>query len=97
MLDSPLATYHILIGASALLLIMGLIMVFSASSVESYKLFGSSFVLAERQFMFAGIGVLLTLGVSRLPISTVRKSAWPLLILAVLLLMAVLVIGVSVA
>ncbi len=97
MLDSPLATYHILIGASALLLIMGLIMVFSASSVESYKLFGSSFVLAERQFMFAGIGVLLMLGVSRLPISTVRKSAWPLLILAVLLLMAVLVIGVSVA
>ena len=97
LLDSPLATYHLLVGSTVILLGMGLVMVLSASSVESYKVFGSSFVLAERQFMFAGIGVLLMLAVSRVPVSSIRRAAWPLLAAAIVLLVVVLVIGVSVA
>ena len=97
LLSSPLATYHLLVGSTTLLLALGLVMVLSASSVESYKVFGSSFVLAQRQFMFAGLGVLLMLVISRVPITSIRRFAWPLLVGSFVLLVAVLVIGVSVA
>jgi len=97
LLTSPLSTYHILLGATGLLLALGLVMVLSASSVESYKVFGSSFVLAQRQLMFAIIGVVLMLVTSRLPVRTIRGLAWPSLGLALVLLLLVLVIGVSVA
>lgn len=96
-LSSPLATYHVLLGATALLLALGLVMVLSASSVESYKLYGSSFVLAQRQLMFAVGGVALMLVVSRIPVRSVRRAAWLGLAVALLLLVVVLVIGVSVA
>ena len=36
-LDRPLTSYYLLLGASALLLTIGLIMVLSASSVYSYE------------------------------------------------------------
>ena len=36
-LDRPLTAYYLLLGASALLLTIGLIMVLSASSVYSYE------------------------------------------------------------
>ena len=97
LLSSPLATYHLLVGSTTLLLALGLVMVLSASSVESYKVFGSSFVLAQRQFMFAGFGVLLMLLISRVPIASIRRLAWPLLGATLVLLVLVLVIALALA
>ena len=42
-LDRPLTTYYLLIGAAALLLTIGLIMVLSASSVFSFRATGDSY------------------------------------------------------
>ena len=43
--EHPLATYHVILGATLLLLILGIAMVLSASTVESYRVFGSAYTL----------------------------------------------------
>ena len=53
----PLAPYHLILGAAMLLLILGLVMVLSSSSVESYEIHDSAFTLFSRQAIFAVIGV----------------------------------------
>ncbi|MSY41652.1 MAG: hypothetical protein F2646_05885, partial [Actinobacteria bacterium] len=96
-LAHPLSTYYLLIGASMLLLVLGVIMVLSASSIESYRVFGSAYTLAQRQAMFAVIGVIVMIIAARTAIVFWRKLSWLLLSIALLLLVAVLFIGVEVA
>ncbi|MSZ56934.1 MAG: putative lipid II flippase FtsW, partial [Actinobacteria bacterium] len=55
--DNPLSTYYIIAGSTLLLLVIGVVMVTSASSIESFRVFGSAYTLAQRQGMFAIIGV----------------------------------------
>jgi cell division protein FtsW len=97
LLNHPLSTYYLLLGTTLLLLILGLIMVLSASSIESYKVFGSSYTLVQRQALFAGLGVVGMLFAARTSVQFWRGSAWALFVLAFGLLVAVLVIGVEVA
>ena len=53
-LDRPLTSYYLLVGASALLLTIGLIMVLSASSVYSYEVNdGDSYALGPAAAGFA--------------------------------------------
>lgn len=97
LLNHPLSTYYLLISTTLLLLILGLIMVMSASSIESYKVFGSSYTLAQRQGLFAVLGVVAMYFTSRTSVQFWRGAAWMLFLLAFGLLVAVLVIGVEVA
>ena len=97
LLDHPLSTYYLLLGTTLLLLTLGLIMVLSASSIESFRVFGSAYTLVQRQALFAVGGVVAMLIVSRTSRQFWRGSAWVLFILAFGLLVAVLVIGVEVA
>ena len=95
--EHPLATYHVLLGATLLLLLLGIAMVLSASTVLSYQVFGSAYTLWFRQVMFAVVGLVAMVAASRMPVSFYRRLAYPLLIFAVVSLVAVLVIGHSVA
>lgn len=95
MLDRPLASYYLIIGTSALLLALGLIMVLSASSTTSFASSGSSFAIAERQGIWMAIGIpALWIG-SRLPVRAYRVLGYPLLLLSFALLLLVLVPGVG--
>lgn len=94
--DHPLSSYYLLLGSTLLLLALGLVMVLSASSIESFKVFGSAYTVAQRQAMFAVLGVVLMLVATRAPVAFWRGLAWPSLIVAFLLLVAVLVPGVGV-
>nr|WP_218855680.1 putative lipid II flippase FtsW [Nocardioides daedukensis] len=85
-LDRPLTSYYLLLGASALLLTVGLIMVLSASSVYSYRENGDSYSVVKRQLMWVAIGLPLAVVASRMPQRLLRKLVWPGLGLAVLLL-----------
>ncbi len=96
LLQHPAATYYLLLGSTLLLLTLGLVMVWSASSVESIKVFGSSGTLAGRQALFAALGVVAMLVASRVPVRWWRRLAWPALLGSAVLLVAVLIPGIGV-
>jgi len=76
-LDRPLTSYYLLLGASALLLTIGVIMVLSASSVYSFEQNnGDSYAVVKRQLMWVAIGIPCAWLASRLPQSTIRRFAW---------------------
>jgi cell division protein FtsW len=75
-LARPLTSYYLLIGAAALLLTLGLIMVLSASSVFSYDRTGDSFLIVRRQLMWVILGLPTAFVVSRLPSRWIRRLAY---------------------
>ena len=93
----PLSAYYLLMGSALLLLLLGLIMVMSASSIESVRVFGSPYTLAQRQAFFALLGVVAMFFAARTSVQFWRAFAWPLLLAAFGFLVAVLIIGVEVA
>jgi len=93
----PMVLYYLLLGAALALLLLGLLMVLSASSVLSIRQFGSPYTLAQRQGLFAAAGIVLMLIATRVPVAWWRRLAWPALVIAFGLLGAVLVIGVEVS
>jgi len=97
LLNHPLSTYYLLLGTTLLLLALGLIMVLSASSIESFRVHGSAYTLAQRQGLFAVLGVIGMFFAARTSVQFWRGLAWPIIGAAFILLVAVLVIGVEVA
>ncbi|USQ81484.1 FtsW/RodA/SpoVE family cell cycle protein [Ornithinimicrobium faecis] len=67
-LRSPVAPYYLLLTATGLLVSIGLVMVLSASSVGSYQSSGNSYKVFLNQLMFAGMGIVLGLIASRIPV-----------------------------
>ncbi|GAA1144414.1 putative lipid II flippase FtsW [Nocardioides aquiterrae] len=93
-LDRPLTAYYLLLGASALLLTIGLVMVLSASSVYSYEQNGGdSYAVVKRQLMWVLIGIPCAYVASRLPHELLRRFAWLGLVVSVLLLALIRVPG----
>ncbi|MCC3293810.1 putative lipid II flippase FtsW [Arthrobacter sp. zg-Y411] len=94
------SSYYTILGATLALTAIGLMMVLSASSVESIAAAAGSdagaattFDLFLKQSMFAAAGVVAMLGLSRLGPRQYRWFAWPLYFVGVILLGLVLVIG----
>ena len=86
-LDRPLTCYYLLLGASALLLTIGVIMVLSASSVYSYENNdGDSYAVVKRQLMWVGLGLPAAFVASRMSQRMLRRFAWFGLVMAVFLL-----------
>jgi cell division protein FtsW len=94
-LDRPLASYQLVLGTSAMLLGLGLIMVLSASSVYAYHVYDNSFAVINRQAAFAVVGVVGAVIGARMPLSLLRKLIRPFLIVAVLLMLATFIPGVG--
>lgn len=90
-LGRPLASFHLVLAICGLLLVLGLTMVLSASSVVSYNRSGSSvYALFGKQALFVAVGgVLFWLGL-RIPLARIRQLSTAAMIGAVLLLVAVL-------
>lgn len=85
-LGRPLASYYLLVSSAGLLLIIGLAMVFSATSVEAFVTNGNAFTSIEKQAISAGIGLLAFWLCQRLPVRAYRALAKPGLILAFVLI-----------
>jgi len=96
-LEHPMALYNIIFWSTIALLVSGLVMVASASSIFAYENFnGNQWALVERQLLFAGIGVFGLLVMANQDNERIKKYSGPFLITVVGLLCAVLVIGSSV-
>ncbi|TWE13241.1 cell division-specific peptidoglycan biosynthesis regulator FtsW [Rudaeicoccus suwonensis] len=88
-LESPVAPYYLLLGATSLLVAFGLVMVLSASSVTSYQASGSPYTVFNNQAIFAVLGVIVAACASRMPVRVWKVLALPAFIGAVLLEMLV--------
>ncbi|MFC3690325.1 putative lipid II flippase FtsW [Aquipuribacter hungaricus] len=92
-LDTPVTSFVLVSSATGLLLVFGLLMVLSSSSVESYATAGNPWAIAGRQIMFAAIGLPLLLVAARLPVLWWKRLAWPALFGALFLQCLVFVPG----
>ena len=96
-LERPLTPYYLLVGATALLLAIGLIMVLSASSVDGFEKHGNSYYWALKQAMWVAVAMPCAWLATRLPLKFLRVVAWPgLLVAAVLLALTQTGLGVEV-
>jgi cell division protein FtsW len=95
-LDRPLTSYYLLLGSSAMLLTIGLIMVLSASSVNSFRVYDDSYAIVKRQLMWVMIGVPAAFVASRIPLRHLRRLAYPGYLTAIVLLGLVAKFGVTV-
>jgi cell division protein FtsW len=93
LLDRPLTSYYLVLGSSAMLLLLGLLMVLAASNVESFQKFQSSFSIFQKQAMWAAAGLPIMWVAYRLPVRVLRVLAYPMVIGAVILLCLVPVLG----
>ena len=83
--DSAVTSYYLLGGATILLLVLGLVMVLSSSSVDSLQDGDSAYSVFFDQAKFALMGLPFMLVAARLRPSFYMKIAWPALVLAMCL------------
>ncbi len=95
-LDRPLTTYYLLVGATALLLTIGLIMVLSSSSVRSFQQTGDSYTIVRRQLLWVALGVPLAFIASRVGHVWLRRLAYPAFSVSLILLVLTARFGVEV-
>ncbi len=72
-----------------MILAIGLVSLYSASYAYAYYYSGDSYVYIARQLLFAALGVVTMFAVSTIDYHVLHKFAWPILGLAVLLLIVV--------
>ncbi|WP_407342436.1 putative lipid II flippase FtsW [Pengzhenrongella phosphoraccumulans] len=93
--NSVVTSYYLLTGATAILVVLGLVMVLSSSSVESLAADKSAYTEFAKQARFALIGLPLLWIASRLPLRFYKRAGWPLLGAAAFLQLMVVFFGIS--
>ena len=96
--NSAVSSYYLIAGASAMLVVLGLVMVLSSSSVDSLTATqgASPYSIFFNQARFAIVGLPLAWVAGRLPPSAYKRFAWPVLAFAMVLQMLVPFLGVEV-
>ena len=91
--NSTVTSYYLLVGATGLLLVVGLVMVLSSSTIESIAAGKSPYAAFIVQGRYALIGLPFMLLAARLPVRWYKRLAWPALLVSVGLLAAVPFLG----
>ncbi|MGZ4622317.1 MAG: putative lipid II flippase FtsW [Blastococcus sp.] len=94
-LDGPMTSCHLVLGAAGLLLTIGLVMVFSASSIEAALAHEPVWAPGVQQVVWAFIGILAMLAALRMPAGFLRRWSPIALIGVAFLLLIVLVPGIG--
>jgi cell division protein FtsW len=89
------SSFYFLLGATFLLLIFGIVMIFSASSVTAFAKYGDSFYYLKRQILWASIGLILLLFFAGTDYHLIRRWLRPLLLFTIISLAVVLVPGIG--
>ncbi|SDG81753.1 cell division protein FtsW [Sinosporangium album] len=95
LLNRPLTSYYLVLGCTTLLLVIGLMMVLSASSIEAIEETGTPFYWFFKQSFSAFLGVTLMWICSRLPQKFFRWAGYPLVALSIIGLLVVIFVGES--
>lgn len=75
-LEHPLSPYTLVLGSSGILLLIGIVMVLSASSVFAADTYGTSTYFFLRQVVFVCVGVVAAAITARLPLWVLRRLAF---------------------
>jgi cell division protein FtsW len=92
-LDRPLASYYLLLASVGMLVLIGMVMVFSATSVEEFAKNGNAFASVARQLLSGAVGLVAFWICQRLPARTFRALSGALLVFAFLLMAFVDALG----
>jgi cell division protein FtsW len=90
------STYLLLVMVIAVLNVVGVVMVLSASSVQSLDTRGTAWWFFERQLMWTGLGIVGFAVASRIDYRQWRRYTVPFLVAATVLLVIVLIPGVGI-
>jgi cell division protein FtsW len=91
--NSAVTSYYVLVGATTLLLVIGLVMVLSSSSVESLDQGDSAYSVFFDQAKFALVGLPVLFVLSRMKVRVLQMFAWPALGVALVFQLLVFVPG----
>ncbi|WP_277212806.1 peptidoglycan glycosyltransferase FtsW [Isoptericola croceus] len=80
--NSAATSYYLLVGATGLLLVIGLVMVLSSTTVTSIAAGDSPYAAGLVQARFALIGIPFMVVAMRLPVRWYKRLAWPGLVVA---------------
>jgi cell division protein FtsW len=94
-LSRPMTSFHLIVAVAALLVTLGLIMVLSASGVHSYDEDGSPWAIFGRQVMWTVVGLFAFYIAIRVPVSLMRRMAFPAFAVTIVLIALVLVPGIG--
>ncbi|MGH3947440.1 MAG: putative lipid II flippase FtsW [Pseudonocardiaceae bacterium] len=89
-LARPLTSLHLVLAVFGLLTLFGLVMVLSASNVQSYTRAGSSYAVFVQQLVYCGVGLVLFWTGLRMPVRLLRGTSGLFLVVCVGLLVVVL-------
>ena len=94
-LNRPMTSFHLIISVAALLTTLGLIMVLSASGVESYGVDGSAWRIFGKQVVWTLIGLLACYLAVRVRVRFIRRIAFTGFASTIVLLVLVLIPGIG--
>lgn len=95
-LDLPLTNYYLILTSSIALVVIGLIMVLSATSITAYDGTAvSSYSVFFRQAMFAATGITAMLILASMSTTLLRRLAWPAMIVSIGLVVLPLIPGIG--
>ncbi|WP_006240855.1 putative lipid II flippase FtsW [Mycolicibacterium tusciae] len=94
-LGRPMTSFHLIIAVAALLVMLGLTMVLSASGVYSYDTDGSPWMVFARQVLWTIIGLFAFYVAMRMPIHVMRSMAFTGFGISIILLILVLIPGIG--
>jgi len=93
LLDRPLTSYYLVLGITVLLLALGLIMVLSTSSADALDSGGAPYAGFQKQLVGVVVGLPMMWIAARSSPKIFRAAAYPLIIVSIVGLVAVLSIG----
>ena len=94
-LNSPVNHFYMMIVSTAVLVVLGLIMVFSASSIHAIDTKGYAFAVALRQFVFLLVGIPLAILLASRPVEFWSRFAKLGLFISIALVAIVMIPGVG--
>jgi cell division protein FtsW len=94
-LGRPMTSFHLIIAITALLIMLGLTMVLSASGVHSYYENGSPWAIFGRQVLWTVVGLLAFYIALRMPVQLMRSMAFSGFALTIVMLVLVLIPGIG--
>lgn len=93
--SSPVKDFYLLSASAGTLIVLGLIMVFSASSIHAIDTKGYAFAVALRQFIFLAVGLPFALWLARFKVATWELIARFGLLISIALVAVVMIPGVG--